>query len=239
MGYGVSKRSSPGDMAISHAAEPLPSVDGARPAPPPAKGTGPMVPSARACAEPARTNGGSEWECQLCTFLSAAGKSSYRICRAPLFSLPPGRCRQLVQPFSRCVPRISRERKGATTEVRCPPALLDGTGYVVMCFMHLLQSRRAGAPSAAHAVRRERPALRSTCGSTSASGEMVGAGRSRPLTPAGRRRATGSAAAAEARCICCMMHQRASCCMLSFGTWAGGSQRRRCGGALAWTWEVV
>ena len=36
MGCGVSKRSSPGDIAISHAAEPLPLVDGARPAPPPA-----------------------------------------------------------------------------------------------------------------------------------------------------------------------------------------------------------
>ena len=74
MGYGVSKRSSPGDMAISHAAEPLPSVDGARPASPPAKGTGPMVPSARACAEPARTNGGSVWECQLCTFVERCGR---------------------------------------------------------------------------------------------------------------------------------------------------------------------
>ena len=51
MGYGVSKRSNPDGMAISHAAELL-------------------------TLEPARTNGGSEWECQLCTFLSAAGESS-------------------------------------------------------------------------------------------------------------------------------------------------------------------
>ena len=59
MGYGVSKRSNPDDMASSHAAELL-------------------------TLEPARTNSGSEWECQLCTFLSAAGESSYRICRALL-----------------------------------------------------------------------------------------------------------------------------------------------------------
>jgi hypothetical protein len=70
-------------------------------------------------------------------------------------------------------------------------------------------------------------------------GEMIGAGRSRPLTPAGRRRVTGSAAAAEARCICCTLHRRVSCCMLSFAAWADGSQRRGCGGALAWTWEVM
>ena len=43
MGCGVSKRSSPGE-AISHGATLLPSVDGARPAPPPAEGTGPMGP---------------------------------------------------------------------------------------------------------------------------------------------------------------------------------------------------
>ena len=62
MGCGVSKRSSPGDMAISHAAEPLPSVDGMD------NDSGPMGPSARARVEPARSNGGSEWECQLCRF---------------------------------------------------------------------------------------------------------------------------------------------------------------------------
>ena len=59
--------------------------------------------------EPARTNDGSEWECQLCTFLSAAGESSYRMCRAPLVSVPPVRCRHLVQPFPRWVPRTGPE----------------------------------------------------------------------------------------------------------------------------------
>ena len=73
MGYGVSKFSNPDDMAISHAAELL-------------------------TLEPARTNDGSEWECQLCTVLSAAGESSYRMCRAPLVSVPPVRCRHRVQP---------------------------------------------------------------------------------------------------------------------------------------------
>ena len=97
MGCGVSKRSNPEDMAISHATKPLPSVDGTRPAPPSAIGTGPIGSSASARVESARANASSEWECQLCTFSNAAGESSCRICRAPLVSVPPVRCRHVVQ----------------------------------------------------------------------------------------------------------------------------------------------
>ena len=66
------------------------------------------------------------------------------------------------------------------------------------CALCTLEPRRAGARP--HRIRR---GVRGRgCGQRGIDerfGEMVGAGRSRPLTPAGRRRETGSAAAAEAR----------------------------------------
>jgi hypothetical protein len=150
--------------------------------------------------EPARTNDGSEWECQLCTVLSAAGESSYRMCRAPLVSVPPVRCRHLVQPFSRWVLGLVEKSVGGqhgecAVHQRC--LMAKGTRSCASC---TLEPRRAGVRL--HRIRR---GVRGRgCGRRGIDerfGEMVGAGRSRPLTPAGCRRETGRAAAAEARCI--------------------------------------
>jgi hypothetical protein len=170
--------------------------------------------------EPARTNDGSEWECQLCTVLSAAGESSYRMCRAPLVSVPPVRCRHLVQPFSRWVLGLVENSVGGqhgecAVHQRC--LMAKGTRSCASC---TLEPRRAGVRL--HRIRR---GVRGRgCGRRGIDerfGEMVGAGRSRPLTPAGWRRETGSAAAAEARCICCMLHGRVVLHVVVFGDLGG------------------